>query len=114
MAIAGLVLGILSIIGGLTPVFCLVSWIFAVIGLVLSVIARKNLKSEGKPYGMATGGFICSIIGIVLSIVGTLITVLLLNIFSDVIKTVINSISSGEFNRFLHESLDTLERLRTL
>ena len=60
MAVASLVLGILSILFVWIPFIGLVSWILAPIGLVLGLVALN------KPYGkgMAIAGSICSGIGL--------------------------------------------------
>ena len=60
LAVASLVLGILSILFVWIPVVGLVSWILAPIGLVLGLIALG--KPSGK--GMAIAGSICSAIGL--------------------------------------------------
>lgn len=67
--IAGLVLGILSLFFS-----CLYGsgLIFAIIGLCLSVASRNENQEKyagsNNSYGMATAGMVCSIIGLVLSI----------------------------------------------
>lgn len=60
LAVASLVLGILSILFVWIPFIGLVSWILAPIGLVLGLVALN------KPYGrgMAIAGSICSAIGL--------------------------------------------------
>jgi hypothetical protein len=59
MAVAGLVLGILSIIGGSIPVVnAFPMWLFGVVGIIISAIARKK-----EPSGIATAGLVLSIIG---------------------------------------------------
>lgn len=60
MAVASLVLGILSILFVWIPFIGLVSWILAPIGLVLGLVAL------GKPFGkgLAIAGSICSGIGL--------------------------------------------------
>ena len=68
MAIAGLVLGILSLVGGSIPgANAFPMWLFGIVGIVLSVIARKNEQS-----GIATAGLVLSIIGTILSFVAFL------------------------------------------
>jgi hypothetical protein len=65
MAVAGLVLGILSIIGGSIPVAnAFPMWLFGIIGIIISSIARKKQRS-----GMATAGLVLSIIGTVYSFI---------------------------------------------
>ena len=63
MAVAGLVLGICSIGFGLF--FWWLGLILGIIGVVLASMAKK----EAPQNGMATGGFVCSIIGIALNLV---------------------------------------------
>lgn len=64
LAIASLVLGILSIVFGIIPVIGLISWILAPVGLVLGFMAL------GKPTGrgMAIGGTVTSGIGLLICI----------------------------------------------
>lgn len=63
MAIASLVLGIVSLAFLLfLPV---VSPIVGLVGIILGAMARKNTEQ----HGMATAGLVCSIIGLVLSLV---------------------------------------------
>jgi hypothetical protein len=65
MAIAGLVLGILSLVGGSIPVAnAFPMWLFGIVGIILSAIARKKEKS-----GIATAGLVLSIIGTILSFI---------------------------------------------
>lgn len=63
MAVASLVLGICSI------VFDFIWWplglILGIVGVILGAMAKKQTPENG----MATGGLVCSIIGVVLGIV---------------------------------------------
>ena len=67
MGIASLVLGILSLVIGLLSAgaFGWLGAIFAIIGIVLGALGRKN--PEGK--GVATAGLVCSIIGLILCLI---------------------------------------------
>ena len=68
LAIVSLVLGILSIVLG-----CCTGWVgalFGVGGIICAVFANKQGKT-----GLAKGGLICSIIGIVLGILITILAV---------------------------------------
>jgi len=59
MGVAGLILGILSLIGsGIPGVNVFPMWVLGIVGIILSAIARK--KGEG---GVATAGLVLSIIG---------------------------------------------------
>lgn len=73
LSIAGLILGIASILCCLCPCF---NFILALVGLILSIVAKKK-GSEGP----STGGLITSILGIVLSILVLIIGVIALIIW---------------------------------
>lgn len=64
MGVASLVLGILSIVIGVfsSALFGWLGAIMAIIGIILGAIGRKNPDSNG----IATGGLVCSIIGLIL------------------------------------------------
>jgi hypothetical protein len=65
MAVAGLVLGILSLVGGSIPgVNAFPMWLFGVVGIIISAIARKK-----EPSGIATAGLVLSIIGTIYAFV---------------------------------------------
>ncbi|MDR2168278.1 MAG: DUF4190 domain-containing protein [Clostridiales bacterium] len=61
LAIASLVLGILSLFFMFIPMFP--AFIVAIVGIVLAIAARKR----GNTSGMATAGLVCSIIALVLT-----------------------------------------------
>jgi len=64
MGVAGLILGILSLIGAWIPgVNVFPMWALGIVGIILSAIARK--KGEG---GVATAGLVLSIIGTVIAL----------------------------------------------
>ena len=64
MGVASLVLGILAIIIGVfsSGLFGWLGAIIAIIGIILGAVGRKNPESKG----IATGGLVCSIIGLIL------------------------------------------------
>ena len=64
MAVASLVLGIVSIL------LCLgfVAFLCGVIGLILSIVAMNKAKAVGMKNGMAVAGLVCSCIGVGLMI----------------------------------------------
>jgi len=65
MGVAGLIFGILSLIGGSIPgVNVFPMWVLGVIGIILSAIGRK--RGDG---GVATAGLVLSIIGTILSLI---------------------------------------------
>lgn len=66
MAVAALVLGIVSIVFCFIPGLNFIAPILGIIGIILAVVSKKQLKESNEPTGMATGGLITSIIGTVL------------------------------------------------
>lgn len=64
LAIAGLVLGIISIVLCWIPLFDLV---IGIVGLILSLLGRRSLSRRG----LAIAGLVCSIIGLILSLIIT-------------------------------------------
>ena len=64
MAVAGLIFGILSLVGGSIPVVnTFPMWLLGIVGIIISSIARKKEKSV-----IATVGLILSIIGTALAL----------------------------------------------
>ena len=67
-AIAGLVLGIVSIVlGFLGGWLSIIALPIAIVGLVLSIVGGKQLKAAGQPAGIATAGLVLGIIAVVLT-----------------------------------------------
>lgn len=64
LAIAGLVLGIISIVFCWIPLFDI---LIGIVGLVLSLLGRRSLSR----HGIAIAGLVCSIIGLILSLIIT-------------------------------------------
>jgi len=62
MAVASLVLGIISVICAILPGFFYIGTVVSIIGIILGVIAKKQ-NSENS--GMASAGLTLSIIGLV-------------------------------------------------
>ncbi|MDR2864815.1 MAG: hypothetical protein LBV68_04305 [Spirochaetaceae bacterium] len=80
MAVAGLVLGILSALGAFIPFVGFFAWVIGVVGIVLSVLGKKKLIAEGSPTGIATAGLVLSIIGTALAVVGFICAVCTLGV----------------------------------
>lgn len=86
LAIVSLVLGIISILCG-----CCFAWIgclFGIGGIVCAVLSNKNGKS-----GLATAGLICSIAGIVVGLVITVLGAVL----SVALLDELNELNSGYY-----------------
>ena len=90
-AIASLVLGILSLV---CCCFWYVSGIFAVLGLIFSIIVLAKHK-PGR--GMAIAGLICSAIGLIIAVImGIMVIYIGANMSSDDYKKIIDQINSME------------------
>lgn len=76
MSIAGLVLGILGLVGGFIPVVNYFTTVCAILGLIFACIGRKRSKlAYGKASGIATAGLVLSIIGTSFAALGVLCTI---------------------------------------
>lgn len=69
LAIAGLVFGIVSLCAAWFGYGAIAGIITGIVGIVLSVLAKKSYTAIGQKNGMATAGLILSIIGLVLSVI---------------------------------------------
>lgn len=72
MAVAGLVISltalVMSLIGGFANAWCCVFALpLAIVGLVLSIVGGKKLKSENRSSGVGTAGMVIGIIATVFS-----------------------------------------------
>ena len=76
MAIAGMVLGILSLVAGFW--FWFVGVPMGIVGLVLSAVGGKKLKAAGQPRGMAIAGLVLSIVSLASTVLVTVCGVLAL------------------------------------
>ena len=67
MAVASLVLGIISLVFIIIPGLQFIGAIVGVVGIILGALARKKLKAENQATGTATAGMVMSIIGAAIS-----------------------------------------------
>ena len=67
-AIAGLVLGILSI------VCCCSTYISAAMGVIAIVFFVLDKKNTGKSSGMATAGLVCGIFGLLMAVISIIVS----------------------------------------
>jgi len=74
MGVGGLILGILAAIGGWIPGISYVSWLIAIIGIVLSAVGMSRANKAGQSTGVCIAGLVLSIIGLVISFIGLLCT----------------------------------------
>ena len=68
MGIAGLILGILGLIGSFIPGVVYGAWMLALIGIIISAIGMKKAKAANQPGGVAVAGLVLSIVGFVIAI----------------------------------------------
>lgn len=68
LGIAGLIVGIVALLFSFIP--CLGMWAIvpAIVGLIMSAISMKQAGAAGAPKGMAIGGLICSILGLLIAL----------------------------------------------
>lgn len=64
MAVASLVLGIVSIVFSVIGLGLPVGFICGVVGIVMGILGKKDIEKAS----MAKAGFVCSIVGTVLSV----------------------------------------------
>ena len=69
-AVAGLVFGILAVFLGWIPV---IGWIFCIIGLICSIVGFANIKKKNSGTGPAIAGLITSIFGTIITVLITVI-----------------------------------------
>lgn len=91
MAIASMVLGIVSI----PLAWAYVGVATAIVGLILGIIAKKKQKEAGFPTGMSLAGIICSIIGLIISIVMYALCIWALCAVGNVVNSAANEWSSA-------------------
>ena len=65
MAIASLVLGIISILFFWTSIFAIIFMVTSIIGIVLGVLSRKKNSLAGFPTGLGTAGLVLNIIALI-------------------------------------------------
>ena len=83
LAIAGMVLGIIGLVG-----LC-IWWLglpCAIVGLILSCLGKKKSKITGTGGGMATAGIVTSVIALALGIIGIILLIVGFSMFASEIK----------------------------
>ena len=83
LAIAGMVLGIVGLVG-----LC-IWWLglpCAIVGLILSICAKKKAAVTGTGGGMATAGIVTSVVALGLAVLGFIFMIVGFAIFSSAVK----------------------------
>lgn len=81
LAVAGMIVGIVSIIFNF---YC----ITGVIGLILSLVGLKKSKETGAGKGMSIAGVICSIVGIIVGIFAIITLIKLMSVVGDSVNEI--------------------------
>lgn len=87
LAIAGFVVGLVSIF---LNFYC----ITGIVGLILSIVGFKKLKETEKGKGIAIAGIICSIIGIIVGIIGIIMAIAAVNILKNNTQNIVNAVDT--------------------
>ena len=87
LAIAGFVVGLVSIF---LNFYC----ITGVVGLILSILGLKKSKETGKSKSLAIAGIVCSIIGIIVGIIGIIIAVTAVNAIKNNTQIIVNAVNT--------------------
>ena len=87
LAIAGFVVGLVSIF---LNFYC----ITGIVGLILSIVGFKKSKETEKGKGLAIAGIICSIIGIVVGIVDIIMTIAAVNSIKDNAQNILKAVEA--------------------
>ncbi len=110
-AIAGLVLGIVSLVFGfLGTWFSVIALPLAIVGLVLSAISGKKLKEANEPHGIATAGLVLGIISVVL----TAILFFTCGICTICVANEVNNALNGDLEEFSNALNDLNNQLNNL
>jgi len=91
MAVASMVLGICSFALCWIPYLNFVTWITAILALILGMVARSKVKQgTGGGGGMATAGMVLGIVYLSLALLGLLLVILGFSMFGSAWNKAIN------------------------
>src|SRR4051794_30405507 len=84
MAVASLVLGIVSFLFCWIPWIGFISWITAILAVIFGIVARgKVRKGEGGGGGMAMAGMVLGIVYLSIAIIGVILLILGFSMFGN-------------------------------
>lgn len=87
LAIAGFVVGLVSIF---INFYC----ITGIVGLILSILGLKKSKQTQKGKGIAIAGICCSIVGIIVGIIAIITIITAVSFLKDNANDIVNSIET--------------------
>ena len=76
LGIVGMILGIISVLFCWWPLYFWLGYVFGLPAIILSCVAKGKAKSVGRKNGMATAGFVCSLIALIVATVYVMIGLL--------------------------------------
>lgn len=83
MAVTSLIFGIMSILSGSISLY-LWSGILGIIFAVIAMVLSSKAKKRNSKLGVAKGGKVCGIIGLVLSLLGVAVFTIILLVYGSV------------------------------
>lgn len=75
LSIAALVCGIIGVVGlflSAHPVIAVITFVIAILGLVLGAVGMKKAKENNEPRGLAIAGLVLGIVGTALGLIGVI------------------------------------------
>ena len=115
MAVAALVLGILSLI---TCWFGAVGWIGCICGVLAIVLGVLGQKKEPEKKGMAKAGMIMGIVALAIGIIMTIACIACIGAVGTAINQaapdLLDKINSGEFENSLNELSNAIDSIKSM
>ena len=92
MSVAGLVLGIVSIVLAWFYMVNIAALVCGIVGIILAVKGKKAAVAAGAPTGLGTAGLVLSIIGTVIAGIGFFTCTVCVCAAADVIESAANDL----------------------
>ena len=73
LAIVGLILGIVTIVGCWFPVVCYITIATGIAGIIVSAMGKKALAANGEKTALSVVGLILSIVGLVCAVIMSIV-----------------------------------------
>jgi hypothetical protein len=96
-AVAALVLGIIGFLFGFIPLTFFMAGLLGILAVIFGVVGRKRAKQRGLKTGTATTGTVFGILAIIMSIVGLIILVTVVNDTSNKLNDIGGGASPSKY-----------------
>lgn len=106
---AGLIVGIVALLFSFIPCLGMYAALPALVGIVLSAIAMKQASKAGAAKGMAIGGMVCSIIGLIIAIYWIYAAYFLMNHSSEALMEISKEMNQNGAMDSLNKALEQLK-----